>query len=581
MHKGIYIIGLLLLLLASCTGDKEVRALLDRAEVLMDSCPDSAYAIMQTVSSPNLKGSGERVRSLYGLLRTTADAMQGNGVTADSLIRPAYEYYKVQGETDENIRRLGRSAFYLARFEASRDSTKRAEDLYREAIHCSEQVEDWRTCYLAHNYFATTMKWSNITSAIQLRKKALNIYNRCKDKPANYISILNSLSNDYLVADFADSAFNCAEEAYQLSCDLQLEIQQYESLRRLSDCYYYTQNYPKALELAKQGMHGLTEQTRDASLFSLADCYLACDSIEQAQNTLLSIYSSDKKTRQVVFEELLQLAHVQKDYEAAMRYADSLEVATVDMFTNIQQTKDEYYQENLKKELYNMQLAQHKRQQAFMLWGAIILIIVISVFVVVIYHKSLKIARQKRVNAIMFRKDDNREYSLKVNRLEQDLKEKNERVSSLENDFETYKEESNKITEQQHLRFETLKSELDVHLKDGSTLLRLITDEGISVNMTDSLWKQLELYLNHYKNNFISLLRSHFHKMDELDIQICMLSLIGLSNSRMAELMNRDSSTIKRRKRHIKNHIFGLSDIDADFQDIILSLYHRNIFYQK
>jgi hypothetical protein len=313
----------------------------------------------------------------------------------------------------------------------------------------------------------------------------------------------------------------------------------------------------------------------------LAECYLACDSVDQAKTTLLSIHSSDKKTRQVVFEELLQLAHVQKDYEAAMRYADSLEVATVDMFTNIQQTKDEYYQENLKKELYNMQLAQHKRQQAFMLWGAIILIIVISVFVVVIYHKSLKIARQKRVNAIMFRKDDNREYSLKVNRLEQDLKEKNERVSSLENDFETYKEESNKITEQQHLRFETLKSELDVHLKDGSTLLRLITDEGISVNMTDSLWKQLELYLNHYKNNFISLLRSHFHKMDELDIQICMLSLIGLSNSRMAELMNRDSSTIKRRKRHIKNHIFGLSDIDADFQDIILSLYHRNIFYQK
>ena len=28
MHKGIYIIGLLLLLLASCTGDKEVRAFL-------------------------------------------------------------------------------------------------------------------------------------------------------------------------------------------------------------------------------------------------------------------------------------------------------------------------------------------------------------------------------------------------------------------------------------------------------------------------------------------------------------------------------------------------------------------------
>lgn len=32
MHKGFYIIGLLLILLVACTGDREVRALLERAE---------------------------------------------------------------------------------------------------------------------------------------------------------------------------------------------------------------------------------------------------------------------------------------------------------------------------------------------------------------------------------------------------------------------------------------------------------------------------------------------------------------------------------------------------------------------
>ena len=43
MHKGIYIIGLLLLFVA-CTGDREVRAVLERADAVMESCPDSAYA---------------------------------------------------------------------------------------------------------------------------------------------------------------------------------------------------------------------------------------------------------------------------------------------------------------------------------------------------------------------------------------------------------------------------------------------------------------------------------------------------------------------------------------------------------
>ena len=167
MRKGFYIIGLLLLLV-SCTGDREVRAVLERAEAYLPECPDSAGMLLDSISPRPLRESGERVRSLYGLLRTMTDAMQGKGVTTDSLIRPAYEYYREQGESDENIRRLGRSTFYLAQFEASRDSTKRAEDLFREAIRCSEQVEDWRTCYMAYDHFASTITWSNTELAIQL-----------------------------------------------------------------------------------------------------------------------------------------------------------------------------------------------------------------------------------------------------------------------------------------------------------------------------------------------------------------------------------------------------------------------------
>ena len=213
MRKLLYI-SVFFLLLASCTDDKEVMPVLERAEAYLPEHPDSASILLDSISSRPLGDSGERVRALYGLLRTMTDAMTGKGVTTDSLIRSSYIYYKEQGESDEHTRRLGRSAFYLAQFEASRDSTKQAEDLYREAIRCSEQVEDWRTCYLAHSHFAKSITWSNTELAIELRKEAIKIYNRCKDKPANLISILNSLGNDYLAAGYTDSAFNCAEEAY-------------------------------------------------------------------------------------------------------------------------------------------------------------------------------------------------------------------------------------------------------------------------------------------------------------------------------------------------------------------------------
>ena len=49
MRKGFYIVGVLLLLLAACTGDREVRAVLERADAVMESCPDSAYAELQSL----------------------------------------------------------------------------------------------------------------------------------------------------------------------------------------------------------------------------------------------------------------------------------------------------------------------------------------------------------------------------------------------------------------------------------------------------------------------------------------------------------------------------------------------------
>ena len=532
------------MLLVSCTGDKEVRALLERAEAYLPECPDSAGMLLDSISPRPLRESGERVRSLYGLLRTMTDAMEGKGVTTDSLIRPAYEYYREQGESDENIRRLGRSAFYLAQFEASRDSTKRAEDLYREAIRCSERAEDWRTCYLAYNYLASTITWSNTELAIQLRKQAIDIYNRCKDKPANYISLLNSLSNDYLSVGFADSAFSCSEEAYQLSCNLQLEIPQYESLRRLSDCYYYTQDYPKALELAKQGLQGLTDQTRDASLFSLADCYLACDSLEQAKNTLLSIHSSNPKMQYAVFRKLSQIAMQLHDAPSAIAYSDSLETATVGMFTNIQQTKDEYYQETLKKELQNerQHLSALKQQIVFgvCVFALLFISIVIAVFIRYLNRLHCYAEIQK-----------SRHYNAEQNRI------KKEQAMEIE--------ANNKIIHQKSITMSLLQKHFLHHLAE----LRTDLVDAENIKMTQEIWREIEDTLNAADNGFVKKLRSEHKSFDEEDIQLCMLVRLKVPNRSIAQIFLLGTEAIKKRRQKLKREGFKVMDNDVTLDEII------------
>ena len=571
MRKLLYIL-VFMMLLASCTGDKEVMSLLERAEAYLPECPDSAGMLLDSISTRPLRESGERVRSLYGLLRTMTDAMEGKGVTTDSLIRPSYIYYKKQSGTDENVRRLGRSAFYLAQFEASRDSTKRAEDLFREAIRCSEKVEDWRTCYMAYNHFAKSITWSNTELAIELRKQAINIYNRCKDKPENLISILNFLSNDYIAAGFADSAFRCAEDAYQIALNGQLENKISSSLRTLSNLYFTTGNYQKALELAKQGMHGLTDQTRDASLFSLADCYLACDSIEPAKTVLSSIHSSNPKMQYAVCRKLSHIALIEHDTQLAMTYSDSLETATVSMFTNIQQTKDAYYQDNLKKELHNMQLSQEKRLQAIVLWGTIILIVVISVFIVIIINKNRRIAVQKRMNTILLRRREQKTHAMEISELEQELYEKTKQVIDQQiisdNQISMEKNEKEKVLQQ----YKNLQKQFARFILRDTDLLQKINPEKQVQPLAPDEWEQLAIVINQKSNNSIINLHNDFPELSNTDIKICMLTLLGLSNSQIADVLERTSSAIKKRKHNIKTAIFGVQDTNIYFEFILRQL---------
>ncbi|MBQ7686915.1 MAG: hypothetical protein IJT28_06755 [Bacteroidaceae bacterium] len=604
MHKGLYIIGLLLLLFVACTGDREVRAVLERAERYLPDMPDSADALLQSIDSPPLRESGERVRSLYGLLRTMTDAMQGKGVTTDSLIRPAYEYYKERGASDENTRRLGRSAFYLARFEASRDSTKRAEDLFREAIRCTEKVEDWRTCYMAYNYFASTITWSNTELAIQLRKKAIDIYNKCKDKPANYIAILNFLSNDFIAVGVADSAFHCTEEAYQIACDYQLEDKKYSSLRTLSNLYYEIGDYPKALEFAKQGMHGLNDRTRDASLFSLADCFLACDSLEQAKTTLLNIHSSKPKMQYAVYRKLSQIAIQLHDAPSAIAYSDSLETATVGMFTNIQQTKDEYYQETLKKELQNERLTYHNQTLRY---GVIIIILIVIILVLVSYrriksyisrlnesHRLSMLSHETLISELHARIQQFNEQvtqnELALNRYQQLLEQKQNELQQLqlqepntqelqvkqqqyehdiialkqlyheekEQSRTIIKEQQQKITRLQHL----LISQTDVYQE--------IVNGNVRLNDLDSgYWKEVEFVLDSLSNRFATRLKKKYPKMTEEQYHLCLLSRMGLTRNQVSSLMCLAEVTIKKKYHDCKCSVFGMTDSEQNFNDLI------------
>lgn len=90
--------------LSACTGSvekNETEALLSRAESVMEQYPDSALAILDTVSRQTLHGREQTAR--YSLLYSQALEKNDILLETDSVIAPAVRYYRHHGTADERL----------------------------------------------------------------------------------------------------------------------------------------------------------------------------------------------------------------------------------------------------------------------------------------------------------------------------------------------------------------------------------------------------------------------------------------------------------------------------------------------
>ena len=94
------------------SGDRELDGYLERAEVLMEPSPDSAYSILtDSITSAMLSGASERQSALYALLLTQSQFKTYVPVDNDSLITSAAKYF----EKKDDRPRLMKSLYYQAR----------------------------------------------------------------------------------------------------------------------------------------------------------------------------------------------------------------------------------------------------------------------------------------------------------------------------------------------------------------------------------------------------------------------------------------------------------------------------------
>jgi tetratricopeptide (TPR) repeat protein len=172
-----------LLLLMACNDPKHVIDTLHRAETLMNEHPDSAWAMLNTLS-PDEMGQNS-TRAHYALLYTQAQDKTYRDETNDSLISVAVDYYR---DTDD-VRHKFLSYYYKGRVHFNAKDYLSATSCYMESEQLADAVgDDYLTGLLYAESGRIYRLYYDYPKSLEAYQKAAECYERAgKIRHRNYM----------------------------------------------------------------------------------------------------------------------------------------------------------------------------------------------------------------------------------------------------------------------------------------------------------------------------------------------------------------------------------------------------------
>ena len=548
-----------LVMLTGC--ERDATALLERAEAYLPSQPDSAEVCLDSIGQPQRLNDAQK--AWYGLLRTYVDNRQGKGVESDSLIRDSYEYYREAshaGQTFDKklLRHYAQSCYYMALFYSSCDSIKQCEDMLNRAIKGSEKCEDWHTCYLAYTLLGKSSIWGNHEYAIQQSLKALEVYHKINDDVNNEVLILEHIAAGFFTFAELDSALNYFLRAYKLVEINNLFTSQNEICIGIAKAYCYKGEFAKALYYAQRGIAEVDSSMLISASLALAQCYQACDSLEKSKEILESICrDADPMNKYFIYRDLSKVAIQQQGLDSLSAYMDSAYDYLEDRFLHSQSVKDEYYQDNLAKELEKEQLQHESERNMWILVFSIVLLVLLALFIYNVLKNKIAVERHKRLNHLLSQRVEHTKHL-------QEQQEKEHVIMENEKEIQHQRD----IIRQKAMTLSILQKLLLEKLHHMSQTL----SEAEKIQMTRETWTEMEQLLNATDNGFVARLRQQHKDFKEEDIHLCMLIRLKMNNTVVSNIYNIGVDAVKKRKLNLKKNGFKVSDSSIRLEDVIDNL---------
>ena len=581
-EKVIYLL-LILLILASCAGNRKYDDLMLRADSIMDVDDDSATVAIRMLDGvkPQLPEFSQSQKMRYELLRHKAMNKACITFTSDSVMKEVVDYYDHHGSANERML----ANYVLGCVYRDMHEAPMALEYYNKATEQADTTSadcDYGTLYRVYSQMGF------LFSKQYLLYQELNAFDKAEKYAYLAKDTLNAIinyQNQGEVYDFLgkkDSAIAINLQAAKLfkkhgndyaaaiafGCNYDYYIEKKDSInaKKAFEAYNSTgyegnSNYEdaKAYVLCLKGTYYMFTGQLDSACYILQQSLKFCKSFSNKAATTKALAHYYAKVNQP---------------SLAMKYAlQSSEYNDSDLIgarkTQLQQVQAMYdYSRNQEIAKNAEQKAERSTRMNYMIVLSCLMLFLLLSY---IYRKQIAIKKKKIAVSKLLYEDS----LLKLKRLQDEraklVAENDNKLAQVimekENTISKLKAEITHIQERYSL---SSVSDADLILKDSSIYKKIkFIEVHPKEKMCEEDWKELADTIEEVVPNFIPVLKN---KLNDKDYQICLLVRLGFSTSLVARLLGLSDAAISKSRKTMLKKICRKEGKPKEFDEYILQI---------
>ena len=583
MKEKVIFLLLIIMILASCAGNRKYDDLMQRADSIMDVDDDSATVAIRMLDGvkSQLPEFSQSQKMRYELLRHKAMNKAYISFTSDSIMKEVVDYYDRHGSANERMlanyvlgcvyRDLHEAPLALEYYnKATEQADTTAADcdygtLYRvysqmgflfskqylpyQELNAFDKAEKY--AYLAKDTFNAIVNYQNQGEVYDFlgKKDSVIAINLLAAK------LFKKHGNDYAAA----IAFGCNYNYYIEKKDSINAKKAFEAYN--STGYEGNSNYEdaKAYVLYQKGTYYLFVNKQDSAYDNLSLSFKMCKSYSIKAATIKALAQYYAKVNQPAM---------------AMKYAlQSSEYNDSDLIgvrkTQLQQVQAMYdYSRNQEIAKNAEQKAERSTRMNYMIVLSCLMLFLLLSY---IYRKQIAIKKKKIAVSKLLYEDS----LLKLKRLQDEkakLVAENDNklfqvIMEKENTIDKLKAEINDIQERYSL---SSISNVELSLMDSSICKKIkFIEVHPRKKMSDEDWKELADTVEKTIPNFIPRLKN---KLNDKDYQICLLIRLGFSTSLIARLLGLSDAAISKSRKTMLKKLCGKVGKPKEFDEYVLQI---------